>query len=87
MSANALEKALWQIYLVPGDADRFRSDAAGYAGGFRLDAAERAALESVDVMGLQELGANSLLVLMAFQTIYGPERLHDYFDIVNAPAA
>ncbi|WP_321390598.1 hypothetical protein [Emcibacter sp.] len=87
MSANALEKALWQMYLVPGDVERFRSDAEGYASEFRLDDKERRALTSVDVMALMDQGANALLVLMAFQTIYGPERLHDYFDIVNAPAA
>ncbi|MFC7050928.1 hypothetical protein [Emcibacter nanhaiensis] len=87
MSVNALEAALWQLYLHPGDADSFRSDAASYAADYRVTDKERELLVSVDVMGLIDHGVNSLLVLMAFQTIYGPERLHDYFDIVNAPAA
>lgn len=83
MSVNALEKALWKIYLQPSEAESYRADPQAYAKQFRLDEKELSDLASLDVMGMQDRGANPLLVLMAFQTVRGPERLQDYFDIVN----
>ena len=92
MSVNALEKALWQIYLRPADAQRYSVDRQAYAREFNLDEGERADLAALDVMAMQDRGANVLLVMMVFQTVEGVERLHDYFAIVNqgsgdAPAA
>ena len=83
MSVNALEKALWQIYLTPADAERYRADPRAYAGEFKLDEGERADLSSLDVMALQRRGANPLLVMMVYQTVEGIEKLHDYFAIIN----
>lgn len=41
MSVNALEKALWQIYLQPASAERYKADARAYAAEFNLDDDER----------------------------------------------
>ena len=83
MSVNALEKALWQIYLNPADAQRYGADPKAYAGEFNLDEGERADLASLDVMAMQNRGANPLLVMMVYQTVEGVEKLHDYFAIIN----
>lgn len=83
MSVNALEKALWQIYLQPADAERYSADPQAYAQTFRLDEGERDDLASLDVMGMQNRGANPLLVMMAFQTVKGVQCLPEYFGIVN----
>lgn len=83
MSVNALEKAIWQIYFNPADAQRFDADAQGYAGDFRLDEDECEKLVSYDVVGLISHGANPLLVMMGFQTIKGPSQMPEYFGIVN----
>jgi hypothetical protein len=83
MSINALEKALWQIYLNPADKQRFCSDARGYMQEFKVDEAERAMSTSFDVMAMIGHGVNPLLVMMAFQTIHGVEKLREYFAIVN----
>lgn len=83
MSVNALEKALWQIYLTPADAERYKADAQGYAQEFNLDDGERQDLVSLDVMALQRRGVNALLVMMVHQTVMGIERLFEYFEIVN----
>lgn len=92
MSVNAVEKALWQIYLNPADAQRYGTDAQAYMSDFKLDDGERASLASFDVMGMINHGANPLLVMMAFQTIKGTHRLPEYLATVNehfgkAPAA
>lgn len=86
MSVNALEKALWQVYLNPADAQRFGADPQAYAKDFRLDEGEREKLVSFDVMAMISHGANPLLVMMAFQTAKGTEQLPAYFGIVNQPA-
>lgn len=83
MSVNALEKALWQIYLQPAEAKRYSADSEAYAREFKLDEGERANLAKLDVMGMINHGVNPLLVMMAFQTVCGVHRLHEYFGIVN----
>ena len=83
MSVNALEKALWQVYLNPADKQRFCSDARAYLADFKLDEDERAMSASLDVMAMIGHGVNPLLVMMAFQTVRGVEKLREYFAIVN----
>ena len=85
MSVNALEKALWQIYQVPGDTRRFNDDAQAFVNDFRLDDGERAMLASFDYMAMISHGANPLLVMMAFQTTQGMERFPEYWATVNQP--
>ena len=87
MSINALEKALWQIYLNPADAESYGADAKAYLKDFRLDDKETAAAASFDVMGMINQGANPLLVMMAFQTVKGVQHMPEYFGIVNQPPA
>lgn len=83
MSVHAIEKALWQIYLNPADAERYKADPQAFANEFKLDDGERADLAALDVMGMQNRGTNPLLVMMAFQTIHTPAKLREYFGIVN----
>ena len=83
MSINALEKALWQMYLNPADAQLFSADAQAYVNDFRLDQQEREKLASFDVNAMIAHGANPLLVMMAFQTVKGVQRMPEYFGIVN----
>lgn len=88
MSINAVEKALWQAYANRDDCQRFCNDRAAYLAGFDLDEAERTMLQEVAVMDLINHGANSLLVMMVWQAVYGIARLEEYFIAVNgAPAA
>jgi len=83
MSVNALEKALWQIYQRPSEAERYNADPAAFAREYRLDAGEQEDLVSLDVMGMQKRGANPLLVMMVYQTVKGVQCLPQYFGIVN----
>lgn len=83
MSINALEKALWQVYLNPADKQRFCADTQAYLKDFQLDETERSMALSFDVMAMIGHGVNPLLVMMAFQTIKGVEKLREYFAIVN----
>lgn len=86
MSINALEKALWQVYLNPADKERYCADARAYLQDFKLEESERGMAKSLDVMALIGHGVNPLLVMMAFQTVHGVGKLREYFAIVNQPA-
>lgn len=84
MSVNALEMALWQMYQVPADTQRFCDDAEAYAGDFKLNQKEQKMLASFDVMEMIGYGANPLLVMMAFQsTTGGMERFPEYLATIN----
>jgi hypothetical protein len=92
MSINALEKALWQAYVNPADTQRFKADARSYLKTFKLDETERALSASWDIRGMVAHGVNPLLIMMAFQTVKGVDKMPEYFMTINqkgasAPAA
>ena len=83
MTINALEEALWQTYMKPEATQGYHTDARAFLNHFRLDENERSMLEAFDIMAMISHGANPLLVMMAFQTIKGTERMPEYFVTVN----
>ena len=85
MSVNAMEMALWQAYTNRDASQRFVNDREAYLDGFDLDAEERRMLMETDVMGQINHGANSLLVMMAWQVVHGMENVPQYFELVNGP--
>jgi hypothetical protein len=87
MSVNAMETALWRAYTNHDEVRRYLSDRAAYLDGFELDAEERRMLLDSDVAAQIEHGANSLLVMMAWQVIHGMENVGQYFALVNGPPA
>ena len=80
MTTNALEKALWRMSTNPADTERYRVDASGFAGEFRLDADEREMLEAFDVGRLASRDVNSLLLLMAFNVVKGFDKMPEYMQ-------
>lgn len=85
MSLNALEKALWQIYTNHDDTERFKSDPQAFAQGFDLDDEERRMLAEGDSIAQIAHGANSMLVMMVWQAVYGLAEFHKYYAMVNGP--
>lgn len=85
MSLNALEKALWQVYTNHDDNARYKADPAAFAQGFDLDDDERKMLVEGDALAQIAHGANSMLVMMVWQSVYGLAEFHKYFAMVNGP--
>ena len=83
MSTNAIEKALWQAVMQPADAQRFRDDSDAYLNDFRIDDDERSLLDTWDVAGLASREVNELLLMMAFATINGHDRMGEYVMKIN----
>lgn len=86
MSTNALEKALWMIGTNPAEAAKFRADPRAYADGFRLDAAEKALMAEMNVGAMARRDASTLLLMMAFMAVRGPQAMGDYMQSMNTPA-
>ena len=85
MSVNAIEKALWQASMNPGDARRLREETQSYLGDFRLDEQERSLLNAWDIRGMVERGVHPMVVMMAFAAINGPAAAATYVEMVNTP--
>ncbi|ULQ47777.1 hypothetical protein JN531_005670 [Flagellatimonas centrodinii] len=86
MSTNALEKALWQIGTSPADTERYRADPQAYAAAFRLDDAERTILAELDVGAMARRDTSTLLLMMAFLAVRGPDSMGEYMQSMHRPA-
>lgn len=85
MTVNAMELALWTAYTNKDASRHFVSERDSYLDQFELDHAERQLILDSDVMGQINHGANSLLVMMAWQVLHGMENVPQYFELVNRP--
>jgi len=85
MSVNAMELALWRAYTNHDDGQRFLNEREAYLDRFDLDKEERRMVLECDVMGQINHGANSLLVMMAWQVIHGMPNVGQYYELVNGP--
>lgn len=86
MSTNAVEKMLWQVSNNPAEADRLRADAQGYMKDFKLDADERALVDSWNVSALAERDVNPLLLMMAFTAVNGIQKMGEYVQRIHQVA-
>ena len=83
MSTNALEKALWQIGTQAADAEQFRVAPAAYVDRFNLDAEEKVCLVNLDVGEMSRRGTSTLLLMMGFMAIRGPQGMGDYMQSMH----
>lgn len=87
MSANTIEKALWQAVTNPVAAQRLRDDAQAYLDECRVTADESKLVIGWDVKAMARLGVSDLLLMMAFSTINGHDKMPEYAQKINAPSA
>lgn len=84
MSINAVEQALWQIANHANEAELYRANTASYLSQFRLEPDEIEMIQSVDVKGLTQRGANVMLVLGLARAILGPDCIPEYMGKMNS---
>jgi len=80
VSINSIEKVLWQVHTNPAEAERFRADPAAYIADFNLDPDERAWLTAFDAGAMAEAGVSSMVLMMAFQVLRGPQHMGEYMQ-------
>lgn len=83
MSCDALEKALWTIGTSPAEAMKFRTSPEAYTEQFHLAPEERASLVNLEVGDMARRGASTLLLLMCFIAVRGPEGMGDYMQRIQ----
>ena len=84
MSLNSVERVFWEFGNDPGRIERFRADPNAYLANYDLEPEERRAIEEVDVKSLAESGVSTLLTLMIWPLLKGPEGMpFSYLEHMN----
>lgn len=81
---NNVERVLWEFGNDPSRIERFNADAASYLADYALSEDERDALRRGDMKALADQGVNTLLTLMVWPMLKGPEGMpFSYLEHMN----
>lgn len=84
MSVHAVEKVLWEFGNKPSRIEDFRRDPDAYLASYALTASERDMIRHVDLKALAAHGVSSLLTLMVWPLLKGPQEMpFDYLVHMN----
>ncbi|WP_372725370.1 hypothetical protein [Immundisolibacter sp.] len=84
MSLNAVEKVFWEFGTDPDRIAAFRADPDGYLAAYRLEPDERDMVKRVDLKALAERGVSTLLTMMVWPMLKGPEGMpFSYLEHMN----
>ena len=73
MSIHAIEKVFWEFGKNPRRIEDFMKDPDSYLVPYALDAEERRMIKENDLKALAEQGVSTLLTLMVWPLMNGPE--------------
>jgi hypothetical protein len=73
MSLNNVERVFWEFGDQPARIEQFKADPDAYLAAYSLDEAECEAIKDVDLKTLADRGVNTLLTLMIWPLLKGPE--------------
>lgn len=86
MSSYTIEKILWDLVGQPALAERFRSDIEAFLDGYPLEPSERELVKAMDVQAIAALRINPMLLMRAFQCVYGRDKRSEYLQrLAKAP--
>ncbi|RLA09806.1 MAG: hypothetical protein DRQ60_05815 [Gammaproteobacteria bacterium] len=84
MSMHAVEKAFWTLGKDPEAIEQFKADPDGFLRQFLLTDSERKMIMENDLKSLADQGVNTLLTLMVWPMLNGPEGMpFDYLTHMN----
>ena len=84
MSVHTLEQALFDIASNPSRAAAYKADAQAFLNAYLLEPDELRMIRDLAVSEMQAHGANPMLVMRAFSSIEGRERMPEYMRRLNA---
>ena len=73
MSIPAVEKVFWEFGNDPTRVGRYKEDPDAYLNGYNLTEEERQNIKEINLKALAESGVSSILTLMVWPMIKGPE--------------
>jgi hypothetical protein len=80
MSIFGVEQVLWDVSRDKSCADAFRAGSGAFLARYRVDTAEAAAVEGMDVGLLAARGVNPMLLMQAWNTLIGPDAIGEYLS-------
>ena len=84
MSVNNVERVFWEFGNDPSRLERFYADPDAYLAAYALDADERRSIREVDLKTLADSGVSTLLTLMVWPLMKGPEGMpFAYLENIN----
>lgn len=87
MSRYTIEKVLWDLIGHPQVADRFRADTETFLDAYPLEPPERALLKNMDVRAIVALRINPMLLMRAWQAVFGRDQRPKYLQQLGASRA
>lgn len=88
MSRYTVEKVLWDLIGPAQAAEKFRADTEAFLDAYPLEPSERALLKVMDVRAIAALRINPMLLMRAWQTVFGRDQRQKYFQqLGEGPAA
>ena len=85
MSMYMVEKVIWEMGRDPERARQFLENPDDYLSRYYLPEEERSILKDLDVRAMADRGVSTLLTMMAWMTIKGPEGMPEYMMRMNTP--
>jgi len=80
MSSFTIEKVLWDLVQGPQSGHAFRMDPEGYLGQYPLAPVEIELLTKMDVRAMANLSINPMLLMRAYQAVFGKEQMAKYLQ-------
>lgn len=74
MSTNTIEKVLWDLVGQAHKPEAFRANTDAFLDAYPLEPSERDLLKNMDVQAIVALRINPMLLMRAFQCIYGRDK-------------
>jgi hypothetical protein len=84
MALHIVERALWIIGNEPAATREFLADKAAFLARFNLDDEERELISALDVVALSRRGVHALLLINAYQTVFGAKSIPEYMMRMGA---
>jgi hypothetical protein len=80
MSRYTIEKVLWDLVRQPQTGPEFRTNPDPHLDRYPLDPSERNLLKQMDVQAISALGINPMLLMRAYQMVFGKDQLPQYLQ-------
>jgi hypothetical protein len=87
MSSYTIEKVLWDLVQKPHTGPAFRADPDPHLDRYPLELSERTLLKSMDVRKLAARRINPMLLMRAWQAVFGKDQFAQYLKKIGGDRA
>ncbi len=85
MTTTAIEMALWTLANDAAQAQAFLAAPDEFLRRYQLSDNEVRYIKDLDVRALADQGASTLLIMQAWNSVRGPDKVAEYLEKMNSP--